>query len=385
MVAAQLALCVVLLVGAGLLTRTLVALRHVDPGFDASNVLTAEFRLPSAKYKTSEQISVFMSSVLAAIRTVPGVRDAALVQAVPLSGNFGRVTYELDGQATPPTITKPATLANTISDGFFRTMGMPIRAGRDFDANDRLNAPLVTIVSEEFARQAWPGQDPLGRRVKVFGPPDITVTVVGVVDNLKQHALDDPPSAQLYQPMTQGPGIFNSVVARTAGDPDALGKQLRAAIWSVDRDQPVWKVRSMEFLVNRDIAPRRFALTLAGIFALIALVLATVGVYGVMSYLLVQRTREVGIRLALGARQSQVVRLVLSRGAQVVGIAILVGTVLAIAAGRLLSSQLYGVGAADPLTLVAVPLLLGAVALLATYLPARRAAKVDPMVALRYE
>jgi putative ABC transport system permease protein len=221
--------------------------------------------------------------------------------------------------------------------------------------------------------------------VKVFGPPDLTVTVIGVVPDLKQRALDDPPSAQIYQPMAQGPGIFNSVVARTAGDPDALGKQLRAAIWSVDADQPVWKVRSMEFLVNRDIAPRRFALTLAGIFAILAVALAVVGVYGVMSYLLVQRTREVGIRMALGARQAQVVRLVLVRGVQVVGVAIVVGTIAAFAATRLLRSQLFGVDAVDPVTFVVVPILLAVVALIATYVPARRAARVDPMIALRAE
>ena len=382
-VAMQLALCVVLLVGAGLLTRTLVALRRVDPGFDASNVITAEFRLPPSRYKTDEEKLAFMTNALGAIRKVPGVRDAALVQAVPLSGNFGRITYELDGQPVPAV--KPAALSNSVSDGFFRTMGMPVKAGRDFDVNDKLNAPLVAIVSAEFVRQAWPGQDPLGRRVKISGPPDRWVTVVGVVGDLKQHSLNDPPSAEIYQPMLQSPDIFNSVVARTNGDPDAFGKPLRAAIWSVDRDQPVWKVRSLEFLVHRDIAPRSFALTLAGIFAILAVVLAAIGVYGVMSYLLAQRTREVGIRMALGAQEAQVVRLVLGRGARVVAIAVIIGSIAAFLVARLLRSQLYGVEAADPLTFVTAPILLAAIAMLATYIPARRAAHVDPMIALRYE
>lgn len=382
-VAAELALCVVLLVGAGLLTRTLLELRRVDPGFEASNLLTAEFRLPAVKYKSDPQIVQFMSNAIEAIRRVPGVHDAALVQAVPLSGNWGRASYTLDGQAEP--VTHPVALTNAVSDGFFRTMKMPFKAGRDFDANDRAGAPLVVIVSEEFARQSWPGQDPIGRRVMVDGPPGFTVTVVGLVGNLKQHALDDPPEAAMYQPMLQAPDIFNSVVARTEGDPNLLGKQLRTAIWSVDKDQPVWKVRSMEFLVQRDIAPRSFALTLAGIFALLALVLAAIGVYGVMSYLLALRTREVGIRMALGARKSQVVGLVLGRGAAVIGVAIVAGTVAAFAAAKLLSAQLYGVTTTDPLTFIAVPLLLAAVALLATWIPARRAAKVDPMIALRYE
>ena len=382
-VVAQLALCTVLLVGAGLLTRSLLALRRVDPGFDASHVLTAEYRLPITKYRTPEEIDRFHASALAAIRRVPGVTDAALVEAVPLSGNFGRVTYELDGVATPDP--KPAALDNVISDRFFRTMRMPIVAGRDFDANDRAGAPPVAIVSRSFARAAWPGQDPLGRRVKLLGPPDRWVTVVGLVEDLKQRGLDDPPSAEIYEATAQQPDIFSSVVARTSGDPDAFANALRGAIWSVDRDQPVWKVRSLASLVDHDIAPRRFALALAGLFAGLAVLLAIVGVYGVMSYLLLQRTREMGIRLALGARRSAIVGLVLGRGAVVIAIALGAGMAAAFAAARLLRSQLYGVGAADPLTFIAVPLLLAAVALLATWLPARRAARVDPMIALRTE
>jgi predicted permease len=383
-VAAQLALCIVLLTGAGLLTRSLMALSHVASGFDAQHVLTAEFRLPRNKYDSQMKINQFMSSALAAVRAVPGVQDAAFVQAVPLSGNFGLVTFEVDGKG--PSTTPPTALQNVVSDGYFRTMGIPLRAGRDFDARDRADAPQVAIVSREFARQAWPDQDPLGRRVKVFGPPDVWVTVVGVVDDVKQRSFDDaPPGGQIYQSMEQGIGIFNSVVARTAGDPDALGKQLRAAIWSVDKDQPVWKVRSEEFLVARDFAPRRFALGLTGAFALLAVVLATIGVYGVMSYVLAQRTRELGIRLALGARRSAIVGLVLGGGARVVAVATVVGVLAALAAARLIQSQLFGISAADPVTFLAVPLLLAAIALFATWIPARRAAKVDPVIALRAE
>jgi putative ABC transport system permease protein len=192
-------------------------------------------------------------------------------------------------------------------------------------------------------------------------------------------------NGMIYQPMEQAIDIFNSVVARTEGDPDAFGKQVRAAIWSVDKDQPVWKVRSEAFLVARDFGPRRYALTLTGIFALLALVLAMVGVYGVMSYVLAQRTREIGIRLALGARRSALERLVLREGSRIIIAASGVGLVAAFAAARLMRSQLYGVSAADPITFMVVPLVLASVALLATYIPARRAAKVDPMTALRQE
>jgi len=384
LVAGQLAMCVVLLMGAGLLTRSLIALRNVDAGFDASHVLTAEFRLPRNRYDTPDKINQFMERALAAIRAVPGAQDAALVQAVPLSRNFGLVTFELDGKG--PSAAPPTVLQNVVSDGFFRTMRIPLRAGRDFDARDRADAPPVAIVSEEFARESWPGESAIGRRVKIFGPPDVWVTVVGVVGDVKQRSLGDAPGGgQIYQPMEQGIGIMNTVTMRTAGDPDALAKQLRAAIWSVDPDQPVWSVRSLESLVARDFAPRRFALSLAGLFAVLAVILAAIGVYGVMSYLVAQRTRELGIRLALGARRSALVGLVLARGTRVVAAATVVGVIAAFAAARLMRSQLYGVSAADPVTFVAVPLLLAAIALLATYLPARRAARVDPMVALRTE
>jgi putative ABC transport system permease protein len=384
LVGAQLAMCIVLLIGAGLLTRSLLALQQVAPGFDPDHVITAEFRLPASKYTSPELINQFMARALAALRAVPGVHQAALIQAVPLSGNYGLVAYELDGQAAATV--PPQALQNVATGGYFRTMGIPLLAGRDFDERDRADAPPVAIVSELFAKQAWPGENAIGRRVKVLGPPDVWVTVVGVVGDVKQRSFDDaPPGGMIYQAVDQGIGIFNSVVARTDGDPDAMAKQIRAAIWSVDKDQPVWKVRSEAFLVARDFAPRRSALMLTGIFALLALVLATVGVYGVMSYVLAQRTREIGIRLALGARRSALVGLVLGHGSRVIAAATVVGLGSAFGVARLIRSQLFGIGTADPVTFIVVPLLLGSIALLATYIPARRAAKVDPMVALRSE
>ena len=382
-VAAQLALCVVLLVGAGLLTRTLLALRKVDTGFDVTHVITAEFRLPHAKYGTDPQILQFDERALAALRQVPGVQSAAFVMAVPLSGNFGSTTYEVEGQPAPTP--RPVALQNSASPGFFKTLSMPIRAGRDFDDHDRLGAPLVAIVSASLARNAWGTQDPIGRRVHTLTPPDQWLTVVGVVDDIKQRALDDDMSGMIWQPVAQTPDIFHSVVARTTGDPDALSKQLRGAIWSVDKDQPVWRVRSLQFMVERDLAPHTFALTITGIFALIAVLLAIVGVYGVMSYLLALRTREIGIRVALGARRAQVERLVLGRSARVVGVAIVAGLAGAAMLSRVMSSQLYGVSTGDVLTFTVAPLLLLAVAMLASWIPARRAAKVDPVTALRAE
>jgi len=384
-VAVQLALAIVLLVGAGLLTRSLLALQRVQPGFDPSHVLTAEFRLPAVKYRTPEQIAGFMSRAVVAIRTVHGVRGAALAGSVPLSGNWGSVTYLPAGQPAPAPGSAPSARVNGVTDGFFATMRIPVLAGRDFDEHDRADAPPAVIVNAELARRAWPGRSALGQRLVVWTPQEVGTTVVGVVGDIKDFTLGAPPVPQIYYPIAQNPGIFSSVVARTEGDPMALAQALRAAIWSVDPDQPVWRLRSMESVISRDVATPRFTMRLTLAFALLALLLAAVGVYGVMSVAVVQRTREVGIRMALGARRQQVIRLVLGRGLRVVGIALATGLAGALGLAPIIRTQLYGVTASDPVTFVAVPVLLAGVALLACYLPARRAARVDPMVALRTE
>jgi putative ABC transport system permease protein len=384
-VAVQLALCIVLLVGAGLLTRTLAALQRVDLGFNPDRLLTAELRLPAVKYTTPEQIHQFMDQMIANVRAIPGVRSAALLNAVPLSGNWGRTNYLPAGQPEPASGILPSTQINSVSEGFFRTMEIPLLQGRDFAATDRRESEPVTIVNQELARQAWPNQSPIGKRIKIIGPPDVWATVVGVVGNLKQFTIGEPVTAQLYQPKAQVGGIFSSVAMRTEGDPMALADQLRGAIWSVDRDQPVWKIRSMQSLVERDVAPQHFTMTLAIGFALLALLLAAVGVYGVMSYAVAQRTREIGIRMALGAFQRQVVGLVVGRGLRIIAVATVLGVAAALAGARLMRNQLFGVSANDLLTFVTVPVILAIVATLACYLPARRASRVDPLVALRSE
>jgi putative ABC transport system permease protein len=384
-VAIQLALCIVLLVGAGLLTRTLAALQRVDLGFNPDNLLTAELRLPATKYATPEQINQFMTQVIASIRAIPGVRSAALLNAVPLSGNWGGTSYLLAGEPEPTSGILPKAQFNIVTDGFFRTMEIPLLEGRDFAATDRAESEPVTIVNQELARLAWPNQSAIGKRIKVIGPPDVWATVIGVVGNLKQLTIGEPATAQLYQPKAQVGGIFSSIAARTAGDPMALADQLRSAIWSVDRDQPVWKIRSMQSLVERDVAPQHFTMKLTTAFALLALLLAAVGVYGVMSYSVAQRTREIGIRMALGAYHSQVVGLVVGRGLRIVAVATVLGLAAALAGSRLLRNQLFGVSATDLVTFVTVPVILGTVATLACYLPARRASRVDPLVALRSE
>jgi putative ABC transport system permease protein len=385
LVALELALCIVLLVGAGLLTRSLGALTRVDPGYQAPGLLTAEFRLPQARYDTDEKINTFMARTVAAIRAVPGVSSAALLNAIPLSGNWGTVSYVSDAHPDVPPERAPQAQQNSGSDKVFSTMGIRMIAGRDFGADDRQGTDMVAIVNEELARREWPGQSALGKRLKLIGPPDQWVSVVGVVGNIRHLSMSEPPTPQIYQPKAQTPGIFSSIVVRTEGDPMALARSVRAALWSVDPDQPVWKMRTLTSLMERNFAPPRFTMMLTLAFALLALVLAAIGVYGVMSYAVVQRTRELGIRMALGARRATVVRLVMGRGLRVVGVATVLGIVASLGAAQLIRKQLFGVSAQDPVTFVGVPLVLAFVALVACYLPARRASRVDPVIALRSE
>jgi predicted permease len=311
---------------------------------------------------------------------------------VPLSGNWGGTSYLPEGQPEPASGILPKTQFNSVSDAFFRTMEIPLLQGRDFAATDRAGSEPVTIVNQELARQAWPNQSAIGKRIKVIGPPDVWATVVGVAGNLKQFTIGEPATAQLYQPKAQAGGIFSSVALRASGDPMGLADQLRSAIWAVDPDQPVWKIRSMQSLVAtvrrprcHPLAPQHFTTMLTTSFALLALLLASVGVYGVMSYAVAQRTREIGIRMALGAYHAQVVRLVVGRGLRIVAAATALGLGAALVGARLLRSQLFGVSATDLLTFVTVPAILTVVASLACYLPARRASRVDPLIALRSE
>jgi predicted permease len=384
-VAGQLALCIVLLVGSALLLRSFARVQAQPTGFDTDRLLTAELRLPAARYGNDTVIARFADQALERLRALPGVRAAALLGSVPLSGNWGTTNYLPDGQAMPADSALPATQYNPVSDGFFATMGIPLLAGRDFTPADRLGTPLGAVVIQELARQAWPGGSPLGKRLRLIGPPDTVATVVGVAGNVKQLTLTDADEPQLYVSKAQNPGIFSSVALRTAGDPERMQDALLGAIWSVDRDQPVWKVRSMASLLDRDLAPRRFTARLTGGFALVAVLLAMIGVYGVLSYVVAQRTREIGIRMALGAASGAVVRMVLRRGLRVVGAGTVLGLAAAYLGARLIARQLYGVPPTDLATFVTVPLVLIAVATVACWLPARRAARVEPGVALAVE
>jgi putative ABC transport system permease protein len=267
---------------------------------------------------------------------------------------------------------------------YFETIGIPFIKGRLFNNQDQVNTPSVLIINETMARKFWPNQDPLGKQVK-FVQDGTTGTVIGVVGDAKHYWLEEESRPQMYAAYSQQPGIFATVVMRTSVEPLSLAETVRQAIWKVDSDQPMWKIRTVEFLVNRSVADRKFLLALMGIFASLALLLTMIGLYGVISYLINQRTQEIGIRMALGAQAGDILRMVLKQGMTLVfaGVALGLGTAWLLT--RLISRLLYQVSATDPLTFTSISLLLITVALLACYLPARRATKVDPLVALRYE
>ena len=384
LVVAEIALSLVLLVGAGLLLRSVLALQGAEPGFRTDRLLTMEFRLPTSRYTEPAQMAAFFHAILERMRAVPGVESVALARAVPFSGNGGSGTYEVDGQAPPAPGSEPHTQTNIVSPAYFRTMGIPILQGREFEERDTAVATPVAVVSATFARTAWPGQDPLGKRFRLKERPQ-WLTVVGVVGDIRHGSFAEAASPQAYTPHDQDPRIFACVLARTTGDPMAMAAPIRQAIWSVDAQQPVWRVRSMESLLAAARGPARAISILIAIFAGVALLLAAVGIYGVMAYLVAQRTREIGIRMALGASAQTVMRMVVGRGLALTLAATLIGIAGAAALSRTLATLLFGVAPLDPVTFVAAATVLGGVALLASYLPARRAARVDPVVALAEE
>ena len=383
-VVVQVALSLVLLVCSGLLIRSFDKLLRVDVGFKTERLLTLEYRLPRTKYKEPAVQWNFHRQVVERLREVPGVQSASLVRGLPFSGNGGTVSIVLPDREPPPKGMEPEVMFNTAMPNYFETIGIPLVKGRVFGNEDQANTPAVVVINQTMARRFWPDQDPLGKQIKLASD-DSTPTVIGVVGDAKHYWLEEEQKPQMYDAYSQDPGLFATVVIRTNVEPLGLSESVRQAIWKVDADQPMWKIRTVEFLVNRSTADRKFLMGLMGIFASLALVLTIIGLYGVISYLVNQRTQEIGIRMALGAQMGDIMRMVLRQGM----VLVLMGVALGLAASwlvtRLMSRLLYHVSATDPVTFGAISLLLIAVALLACYLPARRATKVDPLTALRYE
>jgi putative ABC transport system permease protein len=380
----EMALSVALVALAALLVQSLVAVQRAPLGFDPSNVFTLQFRLPPSKYPAPADIARFFKTAIERVRAVPGVETAALVRAVPLSGNGGNIGYAIVGQPPPDPKSLPQTWFHLVTPDYFRTLRIPLLSGRDFTDRDDLQSPLVAIINETFARKAFPGADAIGKRLTT---PQTSgeITIVGVVGDAKHFTATEPQAPQLYAATYQVPLIFSSLVARTRGPAMSVAEGVRKAIWSVDKDQPVWSVISLEATVERTQGQSRFLALLLAIFAAVAVVLAGVGIYGVTSYGVAQRTHEIGIRLALGASGARVLRDVVGRGVRLTLTGAAIGVAVAIGMARFASAVLVGVRPADPAALAAAILTLAVVSLAACYVPARRAARVDPVVALAEE
>ncbi len=395
LVAVELGLALVLLLGAGLLMRSFLELSGSELGFHADNVLTARLSLPASRYASFErQISAFQEMLLR-IAAGPGVRSVGAINALPLSGSGGDRSLLVEGRAAAPGEPRPDEQLRFVGPGYFGALGIPLLRGRDFSAQDRDGAERVLVVNQAMAERYWPGEDALGKRLAYAGMGDAEpkwCRIVGVVGNVRHTGLADEGRPEVYVPYSQPlfgaegaslPPLY--LVVRTEADARGLASIVRAAILSVDPEQPISNVRTMEQRIEESLGERRFSLLLLGFFAAVALGLAVVGVYGVVSYSIAQRTREIGIRMALGARRADVLGLLLRQGLRLALAGVALGLAAAVPLTRLVSGMLYRVSPFDPVSFTAVPLLLVAVAAAAIVVPACRASRVDPMVALRYE
>lgn len=387
LVVSEIALTLVLLVCAGLLIRSVMRLKNVDTGFNPKNILAMNIGLPGAKYPKPENQIAFYKQVTERIAALPGVKAAGTTSVLPLSDNFdGRgLIVEDQPRARGEEISADLYVA---TPGYLRAMEIPLVKGRGITEQDTADSFKVALINKTMAAELWPNQDPLGKRIKFPGSeknPQPWRTIVGVVNDVAQYALDRRPPMQMYLPHEQFPTSFNSIVVKTEGDPTAMTNAIRGEIRAVDKDQAVFKITTLEELMSQSILIRRFFMNLLLVFAAVALVLAAVGIYGVMSYVASQRTHEIGIRMALGAQAKDVLKLIMGNGMALALTGVVVGLAVAFAVTRLMAGLLFGVTSTDAATFLIVSIGLIAIALLACYIPARRATKVDPLVALRYE
>lgn len=386
LVVTEIALAVVLLVGAGLMMKSLLRLLQVDVGFNPQNVLTMTVGLPASKYSEANRRISFHDQLTERITALPGVAGASIVNILPLvGGNTTRFTVE--GDPAPPPGQEIEANFRVTGAGYFQTMGIPLINGRFFDERDKADAPGVVAISKTVAERVFAGRDPIGQRLHypgLNGPPDL---IVGVVGDVKITGLDDAIKPVLYYPYLQDPSTFTNLVVRTTADPATLVNVIRNECRTLEPDVAIFSVRTIEEMINDAPAAfmRRFPAFLIGIFAAVALLLATVGIYGVVSYSVSQQTHDIGVRMALGARAADILKMVLKQGLTLALLGLTIGVLAALALTRLLSSLLYEVQTSDPAILLSVAALLVVVALVACYLPARRATRVDPMIALRYE
>ena len=388
LVMAEVAISLVLLIGAGLLINSFLRLRNVDPGFRTDNLLTMKIVLPQPKYEEFERRQAFYTDLVQRVESLAGVRSAAVTTNLPLYRQGNSIGIRIEGKPDPPPGQENIAVTRIISPGYFDTMTIPLLSGRKLTDQDTATTPNAAVISEAMARRFWPNEDPIGKR---FATGRITsdedwVNVVGVVKDVRQFELTAEPRPQMYLSYRQA-GFFplDDLVVKTDVDPSGMAATVRKTVWEIDKDQPVSDIRTMEEILAASIARQRFSMLLLAIFAGVAMVLAGVGIYGVMSYSVAQRTHEIGIRMALGAQTSAVLKLAVGYGMMLVSIGIVIGLIAAFGLTRLMSTLLFGVTATDPMTFTLISILLVCVAAIASYIPARRATKVDPIIALRYE
>ena len=387
LVVAEVALALILLAGAGLLIRSFARLSGVSPGFEPANLLTLQVSLPRTTYRSDTLQIAFYDQLLSRLASIRGVRSVGGTSEIPFGGSWNTSSFNVEGFQPAEGQPGPWGDVRVVSPGFLQALGAPLIRGRQFTEQDGHGAPPVAIVDDELVRRYWPNDDPIGKRI-FFGAPGDTsryASVIGVVGHTKHEGLDAENRIQLYLPLRQRGMPFLMLAVRTTGDPMAVLPAVREAIWAVDRDVPISQVRTMEQLVETSLGQRRLSTLLLSLFAAIALSMASIGIYGVMSYSVTQRGREIGVRMALGAQRSSVLTLVLRQGMLLTLLGVAIGLAGAFAVTRLLESQLFGVPASDPATFVAVALLLSAIAAAATLIPAWRASKMDPVEALRSE
>jgi predicted permease len=385
LVVAEVALALVLLVGAGLFLRSLAALEDVNPGFQPNGVITAGVSLPRAHYADGGKRNAFYRAVLGNLAGMPGVASVAAATPVPFSGDGGSASFAIEGRPSPPGDPGPHGDIGFVSPDFFAALKIPIRKGRVFSDVDRPDTEPVALIDEILARQYWPNEDPIGKHLR-RGRSAPWATIVGVVGHVKNADLGgEDVKGKYYFPLYQVPPPMATFVVRTPSDPARLAAGIRDAVRSIDSTQPVSQVRLLPEMVNSSLAPRRFVVTVLGVFAGMALLMAVIGLYGVISYAVTQRTQELGVRMALGAQPGEILRLVLGQGMRLAGAGAAIGLVVSLIASSLLRNELFHVSSFDPPTFGLMAAVLIGAALLASYIPARRATCVDPMVALRYE
>ncbi|MGA9773856.1 MAG: ABC transporter permease [Blastocatellia bacterium] len=387
LVVAEIALSLILLISAGLMIKSFLRLQNVNPGFNADNILTMQLSLPRSKYTKAIQTTTFFQQLLGKVETLPGVESAAISISLPPNNLEVSDNFQIEEHPTPPGETEPSAPILFISPKYFTTLNVPLLSGRYFTDNDSADAPPVVIINEALARKYFGASDPVGKRFKegLAAGDNAWMEIVGVVGNVKYTGLDSKEEPAFYMPHLQNAWRFMYLIVRSSSNSQGLLPAIRSEVWSLDKDLPVARVRTMNELLSESVAQPRLRTMLLSIFAGVALLLAAVGIYGVMSYSVTQRAHELGIRMALGASSSDILRMVVGQGFKLALVGAALGVTGAFAVTRLLESLLYNVSPTDTIIFVAIPLLLTSVAVLASYIPARRATRVDPIIALRYE